>query len=167
MDKIISAVIAGVASIIVAFIASGVFSDYFVKEKAKDIKLNLDLLPSWEVLYSHSEKGIPIEGSIEKLIDAVNKGYDIKIIHRVSDSVATIVPADFVRIHDGVVSVQNVNNISWWEDKDTKELYFPEKAYNVYLLFDTKGNYRAYRTCLLYTSPSPRDLSTSRMPSSA
>ena len=26
---------------------------------------------------------------------------------------------------------------------------------------------KAYRTCLLYTSPSPRDLSTSRMPSSA
>ena len=25
----------------------------------------------------------------------------------------------------------------------------------------------AYTTCLLYTSPSPRDLSTSRMPSSA
>ena len=25
----------------------------------------------------------------------------------------------------------------------------------------------AYNTCLLYTSPSPRDLSTSRMPSSA
>ena len=25
----------------------------------------------------------------------------------------------------------------------------------------------AYRCCLLYTSPSPRDLSTSRMPSSA
>ena len=25
----------------------------------------------------------------------------------------------------------------------------------------------AHRTCLLYTSPSPRDLSTSRMPSSA
>ena len=33
------------------------------------------------------------------------------------------------------------------------------------------SHYRAarcmYRTCLLYTSPSPRDLSTSRMPSSA
>ena len=26
---------------------------------------------------------------------------------------------------------------------------------------------QSYRTCLLYTSPSPRDLSTSRMPSSA
>ena len=27
--------------------------------------------------------------------------------------------------------------------------------------------YEGYRACLLYTSPSPRDLSTSRMPSSA
>ena len=27
--------------------------------------------------------------------------------------------------------------------------------------------YQGFKTCLLYTSPSPRDLSTSRMPSSA
>ena len=30
-----------------------------------------------------------------------------------------------------------------------------------------KRNYQRATTCLLYTSPSPRDLSTSRMPSSA
>ena len=30
-----------------------------------------------------------------------------------------------------------------------------------------KSNKRVYKICLLYTSPSPRDLSTSRMPSSA
>ena len=29
------------------------------------------------------------------------------------------------------------------------------------------AQHRVYKTCLLYTSPSPRDLSTSRMPSSA
>ena len=29
------------------------------------------------------------------------------------------------------------------------------------------SNYQLYGDCLLYTSPSPRDLSTSRMPSSA
>ena len=37
-------------------------------------------------------------------------------------------------------------------------------------IFKGKGdamNCGAYRGCLLYTSPSPRDLSTSRMPSSA
>ena len=31
----------------------------------------------------------------------------------------------------------------------------------------TKRNFRRLWICLLYTSPSPRDLSTSRMPSSA
>ena len=41
---------------------------------------------------------------------------------------------------------------------DTAELYsIPPKA-------ETQGS---TETCLLYTSPSPRDLSTSRMPSSA
>ena len=30
-----------------------------------------------------------------------------------------------------------------------------------------KRFYRLYKSCLLYTSPSPRDVSTSRMPSSA
>ena len=30
-----------------------------------------------------------------------------------------------------------------------------------------KNRYKKYTACLLYTSPSPRDLSTSRMPSSA
>ena len=30
-----------------------------------------------------------------------------------------------------------------------------------------KENFRLVKICLLYTSPSPRDLSTSRMPSSA
>ena len=32
---------------------------------------------------------------------------------------------------------------------------------------DTENEYEFFVTCLLYTSPSPRDLSTSRMPSSA
>ena len=34
-------------------------------------------------------------------------------------------------------------------------------------LIDNKDSKKRYRACLLYTSPSPRDLSTSRMPSSA
>ena len=35
------------------------------------------------------------------------------------------------------------------------------------IIFVLIGIYDGYRSCLLYTSPSPRDLSTSRMPSSA
>ena len=37
----------------------------------------------------------------------------------------------------------------------------------IYHLFNGKGPDTLNTTCLLYTSPSPRDLSTSRMPSSA
>ena len=33
--------------------------------------------------------------------------------------------------------------------------------------FETFEKAMSFKTCLLYTSPSPRDLSTSRMPSSA
>ena len=39
---------------------------------------------------------------------------------------------------------------------------------DVFLMGEEVGEYDgAYKVCLLYTSPSPRDLSTSRMPSSA
>ena len=38
---------------------------------------------------------------------------------------------------------------------------------HVYEYFTSQGHYVEGYDCLLYTSPSPRDLSTSRMPSSA
>ena len=53
------------------------------------------------------------------------------------------------------------------EDKSSESEKFP-----IYLVFDGEdelsvSTIRLFRFCLLYTSPSPRDLSTSRMPSSA
>ena len=51
---------------------------------------------------------------------------------------------------------ENVIGYGWTDDGLTIDGY--------YVL--TK-NYKLYYNCLLYTSPSPRDLSTSRMPSSA
>ena len=46
----------------------------------------------------------------------------------------------------------------YYEDTDMAEIVY----YANYLCYIERA-----RTCLLYTSPSPRDLSTSRMPSSA
>ena len=46
------------------------------------------------------------------------------------------------------------------ENKNTSELWFN-------WLTRKLNSYEAFKDCLLYTSPSPRDLSTSRMPSSA
>ena len=48
----------------------------------------------------------------------------------------------------------------------TKAEPIQENIDKINKLYD-EGNTIVYWTCLLYTSPSPRDLSTSRMPSSA
>ena len=47
--------------------------------------------------------------------------------------------------------------------------YYDEKQVRIKMIRTVKGrmNHGPYKDCLLYTSPSPRDLSTSRMPSSA
>ena len=44
---------------------------------------------------------------------------------------------------------------------------FDVEIQGVYRETDASGRVRLHTYCLLYTSPSPRDLSTSRMPSSA
>ena len=49
---------------------------------------------------------------------------------------------------------------------DDGELYLEESKSESIVLDDNKIKSLNY-SCLLYTSPSPRDLSTSRMPSSA
>ena len=43
----------------------------------------------------------------------------------------------------------------------------PEPGSSLYFVSKGDGTHKFSDTCLLYTSPSPRDLSTSRMPSSA
>ena len=52
-------------------------------------------------------------------------------------------------------------------DYDVYDVHDAE--YDDYDVYDDilDDNYDVYDDCLLYTSPSPRDLSTSRMPSSA
>ena len=46
-------------------------------------------------------------------------------------------------------------------------LYYQPEAIENYFGDGERFGVRMYYVCLLYTSPSPRDLSTSRMPSSA
>ena len=64
---------------------------------------------------------------------------------------------------------------TWWAGKRTETLYAEQIAllqqrYPGITVLDhqyERGFWHSTSTCLLYTSPSPRDLSTSRMPSSA
>ena len=59
---------------------------------------------------------------------------------------------------DGVVDL--------WFNKRMPDQYKAE-AISIYESFDLEVNVVAKKDCLLYTSPSPRDRTRSRMPSSA
>ena len=63
----------------------------------------------------------------------------------------------------------SVSNCTLKEGTTPVELAMADSKWNEYLdSIDSEGGiYRWFPGCLLYTSPSPRDLSTSRMPSSA
>jgi len=65
-----------------------------------------------------------------------------------------------VRIHD-------MRPIQTELDLDTQGFELVEQRSAVRDFWDDDEVRRVYYPCLLYTSPSPRDLSTSRMPSSA
>ena len=47
------------------------------------------------------------------------------------------------------------------------EAYYDGTTYGVWSVIDLEGKKWKFMSCLLYTSPSPRDPKTSRMPSSA
>ena len=63
---------------------------------------------------------------------------------------------------------ENLDLLAWSAGltaRDKELVAALERLYRIY--HESDERLRAARTCLLYTSPSPRDLSTSRMPSSA
>ena len=86
---------------------------------------------------------------------------DLKIIELASVLAGPSVGMFFAELGAKVIKVENKTTDGdvtrkWHiknEDKNKTAAYFYAINYN--------------KTCLLYTSPSPRDLSTSRMPSSA
>ena len=78
------------------------------------------------------------------------------------ESLAVI--AELADDYDGVPVVAYMPNLSWWEDHKI-DAYLD--AFRELLLPQTSVLVGHHSTCLLYTSPSPRDRSVSRMPSSA
>ena len=85
------------------------------------------------------------------IVDCVNNGIQLFV------SISGFILVDGLSFHefDDMVMLIRVRFIEFHGDVEP-----------VYLAVELQGGF-FFRGCLLYTSPSPRDLSTSRMPSSA
>ena len=67
----------------------------------------------------------------------------------------------------GIVRTDDARKLAYEADLDLVEVAPKAKPPVAKIMDYGKFKYEQAQNCLLYTSPSPRDLSTSRMPSSA
>eukprot|EP00831_Metopus_contortus_P009838 TRINITY_DN13798_c0_g1_i1.p2 TRINITY_DN13798_c0_g1~~TRINITY_DN13798_c0_g1_i1.p2 ORF type:complete len:118 (-),score=34.66 TRINITY_DN13798_c0_g1_i1:34-387(-) len=98
-----------------------------------------------------------IVGSVRCVQETVSK-LIIRSLEKFFHETKVFLPEYIIIYRDGLSEFQRQN----W--------FIPEVQYILKAIQEKYSDYKPkvlYATCLLYTSPSPRDLSTSRMPSSA
>ena len=74
--------------------------------------------------------------------------------------------AAYHAIRQGLLEISDSIQIPGMEAEELYNVFFRLRLDHPEIFWATGYKYKYY-PCLLYTSPSPRDLSTSRMPSSA
>ena len=112
-----------------------------------------------------------IDDAREKLLKENNQNINEKVI-MVGFSSSSLFAARFTFLHPARVSVAIGGGIGGLlpvpaEKINGIDAIYPIGTYDFEKITGKKFDLEEYKNCLLYTSPSPRDLSTSRMPSSA
>lgn len=136
---IISLICTSITALIVAIIG------YFGATASKRINKISASLPSWDELFEHDENGKPIKGSINRLIEAIHKGYPIKVkINRPQKDDIELMDAEWIFVENGIVVATNTSQISLGKDKNGKYHYF-EDAYHYYVILSSNGQHHAKR----------------------
>lgn len=145
---VIAALIATVGTIIVAYInkaeKSVTKAEKSVAKAEKSIKDVSGALPSWKLLYEHDEQGKIISGTVESLIEAVSKGYPIKVrIHQPSNRIH-VMEAEWLFIENQIVYASNTNQVSVTKNKSGDYVYL-EDSYHYYVIVGSDGHHHATR----------------------
>lgn len=142
MNEIIVATISALGAIFAAYIGATIAAK---KQVDKGVKKISGRMPSWDELYEHDEKGDPVKGDIKRLIEAVHKGYPIKVkINRPQKDDIELMDAEWVFIEKGIVIATNTSQISLGKDKNGKYRYFRD-AYHYYVILSSNGQHHATR----------------------
>jgi hypothetical protein len=114
------------------------------RQVSKEINKLSDALPSWKLLYEHDEKGIPISGTIERLIDAIGKAYPIKVKIYVAKNNFHMMDAQWVFVENNLVHASNIDQVSVSKD-DSGNYVFISDPYHFYVLVSSEGHHHASR----------------------
>ena len=100
--------------------------------------------------------------AIEKLVEGIQDGESFQTLLGVTGSGKTFTMANVIaRLGRPAIVFAPNKTLAAQLYSEFRE-FFPKNSVEYFVSY-----YDYYQPCLLYTSPSPRDLSTSRMPSSA
>lgn len=111
------------------------------KESSNDIS---DSITSWKLLFEHDENGIPLNGNVDQLIEAVINGYAIRIRVHHPDGVIQVMDAPLVSVDHGVVYASDIDQISKTRDINGNYIY-QEKTYHYYVIAGSNGHFHAKR----------------------
>lgn len=106
--------------------------------------LTVENLTPWELLFEHDEDGKFLNGSVERLIEAVIKGHPIRIRVHHPDGVIQIMDAPLLSVENGVVYASDIDQISKTRDTTGKYIY-QEKTYHYYVIAGSNGHFHAKR----------------------
>jgi hypothetical protein len=122
----------------------GVKATNYQVESKESMTLAVENLIPWELLFEHDEDGKPLNGSVERLIEAVSKGHPIRIIVHHPDGVIQIMDAPLLSVENGVVYASDIDQISKTRDTTGKYIY-QEKIYHYYVIAGSNGHFHAKR----------------------
>ena len=114
------------------------------KSEVKVDKSILENLPSWELLFEHDEDGNQIDGSIEHLIEAVLKGYPIRIRVHHSENNIQVMDASLLSVENNVVHASDIRQISKTKDKSGNYIY-QDKPYHYNVVASSNGHFHPKR----------------------
>lgn len=107
------------------------------------------IFSTWELLFEHDKDGNPIglEGNLDQLIDAVNRGYSIRIKIYHPKNVIKLIDGESVNLDNGVVHATNTKEISLGKN-DSGNYVYQEKPYHYYVIASSNGNLHERRIFL-------------------
>ena len=113
-------------------------------EIVENTKANSEIIISCKILFEHDENGVPMNGNIERLIEAATNGCPIRVRVHHPDRTIQVMDAPLLSVENGVVYASDIDQISKTRDTTGNYIY-QEKIYHYYVIAGSNGHFHAKR----------------------